>query len=188
MQRVRDALISNVTWAALCSLHSFQLQTVPLNIPQPPPPGRSQWPRGLRLHNIIWSLGRSDRRFESRLRHGRFFSSIHHHWLVTLTSTRKCSQALMMEAVHTSETSVYFKDITQRSILESCHLRPTRLSSPPSLMNCTTILAVGTGARESVPSNMHIYQTIQCGEREWVELYLRVPIRLHDVVLRYRYL
>jgi hypothetical protein len=39
--------------------------------------GRSQWPRG--LSRRPWSLGRWDRRFESRLRHGSVSSSIHHH-------------------------------------------------------------------------------------------------------------
>jgi hypothetical protein len=31
--------------------------------------------------------------------------------------------ALMMETVHTSETSVYFNETTQRSIPDSCHLK-----------------------------------------------------------------
>jgi acyl-CoA synthetase (AMP-forming)/AMP-acid ligase II len=46
---------------------------------------RSQWPRILRRR--LWSLGRGDRAFESRIRHWRLFSSSHHHSLVTLSTT-----------------------------------------------------------------------------------------------------
>jgi hypothetical protein len=38
---------------------------------------RYQWPSGVRRRT--WSLGSRDRVFESRLRHGCLFSSIHHH-------------------------------------------------------------------------------------------------------------
>jgi hypothetical protein len=34
-----------------------------------------------------------------------------------------CHQALMMEAVRTSETSIYFHDTTRRYIAESCHIQ-----------------------------------------------------------------
>jgi hypothetical protein len=38
----------------------------------------------------------------------------------------KYTEALMMEAVRTSETSVYFNDITRRYVAESCHLHTRR--------------------------------------------------------------
>jgi hypothetical protein len=41
--------------------------------------------------------------------------------------------ALMMEPVRTSETSVYYKETTRRSIQEGCHSDPVQFVSPHTL-------------------------------------------------------
>jgi hypothetical protein len=43
--------------------------------------------------------------------------------------------ALMMEAVRTSETPVYFKETTRRCISEGCHLHTSRRENLKSYLN-----------------------------------------------------